>query len=167
MLNSYSLPLTSSLMPWRERECRLVHIENLNFPSSICFFQIVSTQSRHRYSCIHHFNDSNCLLSMHHQSVSPTPEALVGWVSETSGRGTLSLITTCLTTIFLCTWVVVHPRVYKCELYATLHKFALFFKTILAPEFIAVERLQWKGSVPDSRKETSSLSMPSISACWP
>lgn len=72
----------------------------------------------------------------------PTPQALVGWVPESSGRGTLSLVSTCLVTIFLCTWVVVHPRVYKRELYATLHKLALFLKAILAPEFIAVEGLQ-------------------------
>jgi len=37
---------------------------------------------------------------------------------------------------------VIHPRVYERELYATLHKFALFLKAILAPEFIAVEGLQ-------------------------
>lgn len=73
---------------------------------------------------------------------SPIPQALVGWVLETSGRGTLSLISTCLVTIFLCTWVVIHPRFYERDLYATLHKFALFLKTILAPEFIAVEGLQ-------------------------
>ncbi|PYI03202.1 hypothetical protein BO78DRAFT_199899 [Aspergillus sclerotiicarbonarius CBS 121057] len=68
--------------------------------------------------------------------------ALVGWTSDPSGRGTISLITTCLTTIFLCTWVVIHPRVYQNQVYATLHKFALFFKAIIAPEFIAVEGLQ-------------------------
>ena len=75
-------------------------------------------------------------------SSSPRPRPLVGWVLESSGRGTLSLITTCLLTTFLCTWVVIHPRVYKRELFATLHKLALFFKAILAPEFIAVEGFQ-------------------------
>jgi hypothetical protein len=80
--------------------------------------------------------------SSRNTSSSPTPGALVGWVVENTGRGTLSLITTCLVTIFLCTWVVIHPRVYKREVYATLHKFALFIKALLAPEFIAVEGLQ-------------------------
>lgn len=47
-----------------------------------------------------------------------------------------------MVTIFLCTWVVIHPRVYRRELYATLHKVALFLKAILAPELIAVEALQ-------------------------
>jgi hypothetical protein len=37
---------------------------------------------------------------------------------------------------------MIHPRIYKSELYATLHKLALFFKVILAPELIAVEALQ-------------------------
>ena len=82
-------------------------------------------------------NDSN-------SNVNPqsTPRTLVGWVLESSGRGTLSLITTCLITIFLCTWVVIHPRVHNRELYATLHKLALFSKAILAPELIAVEGFQ-------------------------
>lgn len=72
----------------------------------------------------------------------PPSRQSVGWVLETTGRGTLGLVTTCLVTIFLCTWVVIHPRVYESQLFATLHKFALFFKAILAPEFIAVEGLQ-------------------------
>ncbi|MCJ1393768.1 hypothetical protein MMC18_006644 [Xylographa bjoerkii] len=75
-------------------------------------------------------------------SPSPTTTALVGWVLESSGRGTLSLICTCLFTIFLCTWVVIHPRVYKRRLLGKLHKLALFLKTIVAPEFVAVEGLQ-------------------------
>jgi hypothetical protein len=77
---------------------------------------------------------SNCSTSP-----SPIPQALVGWVVEGPGRGTLNLISTCLVTIFLCTWVVIHPRVYQNELYATMHKFALFLKAILAPELIAVK----------------------------
>ncbi|RDW64570.1 uncharacterized protein DSM5745_09981 [Aspergillus mulundensis] len=72
---------------------------------------------------------------------SSDPE-LVGWVSEPNGRGTLGLLTTCLTTIVLCTWVVIHPRVYQSESFATCHKLALLAKTLLAPEFIAVEGLQ-------------------------
>ncbi|KAL5046486.1 hypothetical protein BDW71DRAFT_207279 [Aspergillus fruticulosus] len=74
--------------------------------------------------------------------LSSTKPELVGWVSEPNGQGTLGLLTTCLTTIFLCTWVVIHPRVYQSEAYATCHKLALLAKTLLAPEFIAVEGLQ-------------------------
>ncbi|KAJ5154967.1 uncharacterized protein N7500_010406 [Penicillium coprophilum] len=79
---------------------------------------------------------SNCSLN------SSNKKELVGWVWDNPGRGTISLITTCLATIFLCTWVVIHPRVYKRESSANLHKIALFLKTIFAPEFIAVEGLQ-------------------------
>ena len=75
-------------------------------------------------------------------SPSPTARVLVGWVYESSGRGTLTLIITCLFTVFLCTWVVIHPRVYKRRLFGALYKIALFSKAILAPEFIAVEGLQ-------------------------
>ena len=76
------------------------------------------------------------------QTPSPSPKALVGWVDESPGRGTLSLIVTCSFTIFLCTWVVIHPRVHKRVSRRILHKVALFLKTIIAPEFIAVEGLQ-------------------------
>lgn len=72
-------------------------------------------------------------------SPSPTAQALAGWVLESPGRGTLGIIASCLTTSFLCTWVVIHPRVYKHRL---LHKIVLFLKAIIAPEFIAVEGLQ-------------------------
>ncbi|KAL9089808.1 MAG: hypothetical protein Q9165_005602 [Trypethelium subeluteriae] len=66
----------------------------------------------------------------------------VGWVPESSGRGTLTLIISCLFTIFLCTWVVIHPRITKDPIRRLLHKAALFVKAVLAPELIAVEGLQ-------------------------
>jgi hypothetical protein len=69
-------------------------------------------------------------------------QKLVGWVLESPGRGTLSLITTCLFTTFLCTWAVIHPRVTRGRRRRVFHKFALFLKTVIAPEFIAVEGLQ-------------------------
>jgi hypothetical protein len=78
----------------------------------------------------------------YNSSSTPTAKALVGWVDESPRRGTLSLISTCFFTIFLCTWVVIHPRVYKRRLVGRLHKVALFLKTIITPEFVAVEGLQ-------------------------
>lgn len=75
-------------------------------------------------------------------SPSSTGPGLAGWVLESPGRGTLSLIFSCLSTTFLCTWVVIHARVYKRPLLHRLHKFTLFLKIIIAPEFIAVEGLQ-------------------------
>ncbi|KAL6716735.1 hypothetical protein ACLMJK_006303 [Lecanora helva] len=71
-----------------------------------------------------------------------SPKHLVGWVLESPGRGSLAIILSCLTTIFLCTWVVLHSRVYKHSSLHGLHKITLFFKAIVAPEFIAVEGLQ-------------------------
>lgn len=75
-------------------------------------------------------------------SPSPTARALVGWVLESPGRGTLGLLFSCLSTTFLCTWVVIHARVYQRPLLHALHKIALFLKTVIAPEFVAVEGLQ-------------------------
>jgi hypothetical protein len=67
---------------------------------------------------------------------------LIGWVPETQGRGTLTLLTSCLATIMLCTWIVIHPRISKRKNHRLLHKLVLWAKTIIAPEFIAVEAAQ-------------------------
>ncbi|KAH7336610.1 hypothetical protein BKA65DRAFT_527326 [Rhexocercosporidium sp. MPI-PUGE-AT-0058] len=60
--------------------------------------------------------------------------ALVGWVVESRGRGTLTLVSSCSLTIFLCTWGVIHPRVSKRPLTRRLHKLAFFLKTIPGEE---------------------------------
>lgn len=65
-------------------------------------------------------------------SSSPSGGKLVSWVVETPGRGTLSLITTCLFTTFPCTWAVIHRRVTRDRRRRILHKLALFLKTIIA-----------------------------------
>ncbi|CZT04515.1 uncharacterized protein RCO7_10433 [Rhynchosporium graminicola] len=75
-------------------------------------------------------------------SPSHTAGALVGWMPESGGRGTLTLVSSCSLTIFLCTWVVIHPRVSKRPTIRRLHKLALFLKTLVGPELIAVEALQ-------------------------
>ncbi|KAK4623562.1 hypothetical protein CLAFUW4_05889 [Fulvia fulva] len=67
---------------------------------------------------------------------------LVGWQVESSGRGTLKLIASCLATTALCTWIVIHSRIYKRKKHRLPHKAALWLKTIVAPEFIAVEAAQ-------------------------
>lgn len=69
-------------------------------------------------------------------------DQLVGWVSEPQSRGTWNLILTSLSTTFLCTWVVIHPRIDRQFRHRISHKVALFIKTIIAPEFIAVEAAQ-------------------------
>lgn len=67
---------------------------------------------------------------------------LVGWTLESPGRGTLSLIVTCLITTALCTWIVIHPRIHKHKRLRLPHKAVLCLKAIVAPEFIAVEAAQ-------------------------
>ncbi|KAK8164189.1 hypothetical protein IWX90DRAFT_415979 [Phyllosticta citrichinensis] len=67
---------------------------------------------------------------------------LTGWVPESSGRGTMDIITSCFFTILICTWTVIHPRVLTTQRIARLHKLAQLVKTILAPEMICLESLQ-------------------------
>ncbi|RAH44994.1 uncharacterized protein BO95DRAFT_482862 [Aspergillus brunneoviolaceus CBS 621.78] len=87
---------------------------------------------------------------------------LVGWIPENSGRGTLSLLTSCLTTLFLCTWVVIHPRVHASMRHSFFHKVALFLKTLIAPEFIAVEGLQEWAQCRRMRRDFMILTSPEI-----
>jgi hypothetical protein len=68
--------------------------------------------------------------------------SLVGWNPEVQGRGTWTLLLSSLSTTFLCTWVVIHPRIDRTFRHRILHKVALLIKTIIAPEFIAVEAAQ-------------------------
>jgi hypothetical protein len=84
----------------------------------------------------------NTTIGLNDNSSSSRDANLVGWVLESPGRGTLSLIQTCLFTTLLCTWVVIHPRVTRNRSRRIFHKLALFLKTVIAPEFIAVEGLQ-------------------------
>ncbi|KAK5115788.1 hypothetical protein LTR62_000877 [Meristemomyces frigidus] len=67
---------------------------------------------------------------------------LVGWTVESTGRGTLSLITNCLATTALCTWVCIHPRIDPQQRRRLPHKIVLFAKAVLCPELIAVEAAQ-------------------------
>lgn len=84
------------------------------------------------------------VISLLNESTISTTEDphLVGWTPEVRGRGTWSLILSSLTTTFLCTWVVIHPRIDSRWRFRILHKIALLIKTIIAPEFIAVEAAQ-------------------------
>lgn len=75
-------------------------------------------------------------------STSSISEDYAGWTLESPGRGTLTVVITCLFTTFLCTWIVIHPRVDRRTNFRLFHKVALFLKTIVAPELIAVEGAQ-------------------------
>lgn len=87
---------------------------------------------------MHAANMTNTTAALHTNSKS----SLVGWTPESGGRGTLKLISTCLFTIFFCTWVVIHPRVHSRQVFHVPHKMALCLKTVIAPELIAVEGAQ-------------------------
>ncbi|EGO58443.1 hypothetical protein NEUTE1DRAFT_122623 [Neurospora tetrasperma FGSC 2508] len=63
----------------------------------------------------------------------------VGWVNNPSQRGTLMLLLECLTTIFACTWTVLHlnfPIPADSKWTRFLRKVKWMFITILFPEFI-------------------------------
>src|SRR5215469_11311888 len=99
----------------------------------------------------------NTAANLSDNSSSSTDGKLVGWVLESPGRGTLSLVTTCLFTTFLCTWAVIHPRVTLGTRRRIFHKLALFLKTIIAPEFIAVEGLQEWSQARNTKERCKSL----------
>ena len=66
-------------------------------------------------------------------------EHVYGWISEPKGRGTASLLSSCLLTIFLCTWSALHINIPSSK--STLserffYKLRLTLVAIIAPEFI-------------------------------
>ncbi|KAI7084949.1 hypothetical protein KC356_g6296 [Hortaea werneckii] len=101
-------------------------------------------------------SSTNIIPDPSHQSNSSTE--LVGWQDESSGRGSLSIVLSCLYTTAICTWVVIHARIDRREKFRVAHKLALCFKTFIAPEFIAVEAAQeWtqaQRTVRDAAKYT-------------
>lgn len=62
--------------------------------------------------------------------------ALVEWVSEPDGRGTASILGSCLFTIFLSTWTAYHPDVETRWLAAIWDKVLITIAAIFAPELI-------------------------------
>ncbi|KAK3495369.1 uncharacterized protein B0T23DRAFT_357090 [Neurospora hispaniola] len=66
-------------------------------------------------------------------------QATVGWVSNPRRRGTLTLLIECLTTIFACTWTVLHlnvPAITDSTTTRVLRKAKWMAITVLFPEFI-------------------------------
>ncbi|KAF1817886.1 uncharacterized protein K489DRAFT_138471 [Dissoconium aciculare CBS 342.82] len=82
---------------------------------------------------------------------------LVGWTLESPGRGTLGLLTTCFVTTSICTWIVIHPRIDDHKKSRIWHKLALWLKTIIAPELIAVEAAQEHMQAQQVIKESAKL----------
>lgn len=75
-------------------------------------------------------------------SLAPKDEHLQSWTASVHSRGTWNLVLSCLSTTFLCTWVVLHPKIDDRKKHRILHKLALSLKTFIAPELIAVEAAQ-------------------------
>lgn len=67
---------------------------------------------------------------------------LVGWVPQSSGRGTFTLLWTFSVTTILCSWMVIHPRIDKRRKFCLGHKSVISLNTVIAPELIAVEGAQ-------------------------
>ena len=61
-----------------------------------------------------------------------------GWVAEPDGRGTWSLLWSCLATIFICTWSVLHLKVPKSHgtWYLLFRKIKWMLFTAMAPEYM-------------------------------
>jgi len=64
----------------------------------------------------------------------------VGWVPEPSGRGTIGLVWSCLSTLFICVWTSLHlncPRRGKGRFYYAFRKTKWMLLTTIVPEFAA------------------------------
>jgi hypothetical protein len=60
----------------------------------------------------------------HDNTSTAVENPLLGWTHEPQGRGTWTLILSSLSTTFLCTWVVIHPRIDRRFRHRILHKIA-------------------------------------------
>jgi hypothetical protein len=94
---------------------------------------------------------------------------MVGWVSDGNNkRSTISLLYSCLFTIFLCTWSAMHlsvPSESDSQLHIFLRKSKWMLVGVVAPEFIAAAAIQ---EMYAARMLTQSVRMKSQYAerCW-
>jgi hypothetical protein len=68
-----------------------------------------------------------------------------GWISEPSGRGTASLLYTCLITIFLCAWSAMHtpiPARHTSWMENFFYKAGFAAFAIIAPEIVFLEAIR-------------------------
>ncbi|EAA33777.1 hypothetical protein NCU08531 [Neurospora crassa OR74A] len=81
---------------------------------------------------------------VHNTTVSDGLQEAVGWVNNPPQRGTLMLLLECLTTIFACTWTVLHlnvPAPTDSKTTRFLRKLKWMTSTILFPEFILAKAI--------------------------
>ncbi|KAH6708721.1 hypothetical protein BKA61DRAFT_557532 [Leptodontidium sp. MPI-SDFR-AT-0119] len=72
-------------------------------------------------------------------AIPSVPELKVGWQAGPTERGTLTLVYSCLITVFACTWTVLHlnvPGLYDGPWTKALRKAKWMAITVLFPEFI-------------------------------
>jgi hypothetical protein len=95
-----------------------------------------------------------------------------GWISEPSGRGTASLLYTCLITIFLCVWSAMHipipARNYSRTGYF-FYKVELAVLAIIAPEYVFLNAIdeyffvrEALDELPASFSEVRMIYLPSL-----
>ena len=94
------------------------------------------------------------------------------WISEPSGRGTASLLYTCLITIFLCVWSAMHipiPARHTSWTENFFYKVKLAVLAIIAPEYvflIAIDSYFWVrealDELPASFSEVRMIYLPSF-----
>lgn len=94
---------------------------------------------------------------------STTPAALVGYISDPEGRGTPTLLISCLVTLVLCVWSAVHlnvPRRGETRLQSAFVTFRWVLAGIYAPELVVFAAWrQWSSArilqriVDDSLRE--------------
>lgn len=74
----------------------------------------------------------------------------LGWVNEPDGRGTWSILSTCILTILLCCWSSVYPNIPARSdgpFEQGLGKFYLFLVGLIGPEILIVIALgQWSSA---------------------
>jgi hypothetical protein len=77
---------------------------------------------------------------MHPLNSTTSPNAIVhGWVSQPDGRGTLDIIWSCASTLFICVWVMLHlnvPAVEDSDFTLFIRRFKWFIWGILSPELV-------------------------------
>jgi hypothetical protein len=87
-----------------------------------------------------------------HESMSNTTVEIVaqGWVNSPSGRGTIDIIYSCLTTIFLCIWSVLCVNISPLEenpVLQILYKCKIALLCIIGPDFLLYLAMgQWESA---------------------
>ncbi|MCJ1379112.1 hypothetical protein MMC17_002212 [Xylographa soralifera] len=74
-----------------------------------------------------------------------SPDTTLGWVTASGGRGTIDILWSCLSTIFLCAWTVLHfdvPEPGKKTSSVVADKLQSALIVLLAPELLVVSAVQ-------------------------